>query len=200
MARTKARKRSRKGRMPAGLARYWAGRRKHAVNPPRKRRRKVARVNAPRRARRSHARQNPPRRHRSYRRNPGLPTTGFLMDAAYVTGGFFATRYVSGLVLPMIGMGDQPLVRLAAKGGVAWGLGFLGGKFLNAKTGQLLLLGGLVEVFSDAVRTYVAPFVPALADDMSSYPMLSSYPSLGANGFDSPYSVSANGGDFDEAT
>ncbi|MGH3053432.1 MAG: hypothetical protein ACRDL7_00465 [Gaiellaceae bacterium] len=113
------------------------------------------------------------------------------MDAAYVTGGFFATRMAAGFVLPMIPGADSPLVRIAAKGGVAWGLGFLGGKFLGAKAGQLLMLGGLVEVLSDAVRTYVSPFVPALADEsMGSYPMLQSYPTLSA--YDSPYAVSGH--------
>jgi hypothetical protein len=122
------------------------------------------------------------------------------MDAMYVTAGFFGTRFASGFVLPMIGMGDQPLVRLAAKGAVSWGLGFLGGKFLGAKTGQLILLGGLVEVFSDAVRTYISPFVPALAEGgMGSYPMLQSYPTLSGNGYDTPYSVSAGFSDHDEA-
>lgn len=121
------------------------------------------------------------------------------MDAVYVTGGFFATRIVAGMVLPMIGsMADQPIVRIAAKGGVSWGLGFLGGKFLGQRAGQLLLLGGLVETLSDAVKTYVSPFVPALAaESLSSYPALSSYPSLSmGDGYSSPYSV---GMGFDEA-
>ena len=207
MARVKARRRSRKGRMPAGLARYWAGRRSaRRSNPPRRRRRRaVVHRNAPRRHRRRSYASNPPRRRhsrRSYRRNPGIPSSGFLMDAAYVTGGFFATRIATGYVLPLIGMGETPLIRLGAKGVVAWGLGFLGGKFLGPKAGQLLLLGGLVEVMSDAVRTYVSPFVPALAGDgMGSYPMLSSYPQLSGNGYDTPYSVSGSGvSDFDEAT
>lgn len=149
------------------------------LNPRRRRRsRSVARVH----------------RRRSYRRNPGLglPSSGFVMDAAYVTGGFFVTRMAAGFVLPMIpGADTQPLIRLAGKGAVAWGLGFLGGKFLGQKAGQLLMLGGLVEVLSDAVRTYVSPFVPALADDsLSSYPQLSSYPTMGS--YDSPYAVSAH--------
>lgn len=130
----------------------------------------------------------------------GLPTTGFVMDALYVTGGFFVTRMAAGTVLPMLGgIAEQPLVRIAGKGAVAWGLGFLGGKFLGSKSGQLIMLGGLVEMLSDAVRTYVSPFVPALADSgMSSYPALpmSSYPSL-SNGYSDPYNVGA--GEFEEA-
>ena len=131
----------------------------------------------------------------------GLPSTGFIIDAAYVTGGFFATRFAAGFVLPMIpGADSMPLMRIAGKGAVAWGLGFLGGKFLGQKAGQLLLLGGLVEVLSDAVRTYVSPFIPALAgENVGSYPALSSYPNLGEE-YSNPYSVAGRmGQDYDEA-
>jgi len=154
--------------------------------------------------RRRRHRYNPSRRsrRRSYRRNPGmgLPSTGFIMDAAYVTGGFFATRMAAGFVLPMIpGADTMPIMRIVGKGAVAWGLGFLGGKFLGQKAGQLLLLGGLVEVLSDAVRTYVAPFVPALSDGgMGSYPSIGSYPNL-SDGYSNPYAVAGHMNDYDEA-
>lgn len=129
----------------------------------------------------------------------GLPSTGFIMDAAFVTGGFFATRFAAGIVLPMIpGSDSMPIMRIAGKGVVAWGLGFLGGKFLGQKAGQLLLLGGLVETLSDAVRTYISPFVPALSDEgISSYPALGSYANLDGS-YSDPYSVGANQG-HDEA-
>lgn len=119
------------------------------------------------------------------------------MDAAYVTGGFFGTRMVAGMVLPMLPMAEQPLMRILGKGATAWGLGFIGGKMLGARSGQLLLLGGLVEALSDAVRTYVSPFVPALADDMGSYPtLISSYPTL-ADQYSNPYAVGQTA--YDEA-
>lgn len=123
-----------------------------------------------------------------------MPSTGFVMDAVYVTGGFFACRFVTGFVTPFLGsMADQPMVRIAAKGGVSWALGWAGSKFLNARAGQLLMLGGLVETLSDAVRTYVSPFVPALAaESLSSYPQLpmSSYPTLqGWGSYSDPYAV-----------
>jgi hypothetical protein len=122
------------------------------------------------------------------------------MDALYVTGGFFVTRLTAGTVLPMLGgMAEQPLVRIAGKGAVAWGLGWVGGNFLGKRSGQLIMLGGLVEALSDAVRTYVSPFVPALADGgMGSYPSLpmSSYPSL-SEGYSDPYAV--GGPTYDEA-
>lgn len=118
------------------------------------------------------------------------------MDAVYVTGGFFATRFAAGFVLPMLPMTEQPIVRIAAKGAVAWGLGFLGGKFLGQRSGQLLMLGGLVEALSDAVKTYVSPYVPALAaeGDMGSYPSLMSYPM--GDGYSNPYQVGQS--EYDE--
>jgi hypothetical protein len=131
----------------------------------------------------------------------GLPSTGFIIDAAYVTGGFFATRMLGGFVLPMIpGADTMPIVRILGKGATAWGLGFLGGKFLGQKAGQLLLLGGLVEALSDAVRTYVSPFVPALADGgMGSYPSLSSYPNMSGD-YSNPYNVGGHmGQEYDES-
>lgn len=189
-------KRRSKRRQPAALARYWAGKRRAKPNPGRKRRRR-SRKNPIVRAHRRRSPRSVSRR-RAYRRNPGLPSTGFLMDAAYVTGGFFATRLAAGFVLPMIpGADSMPIMRIAGKGVVAWGLGFLGGKFLGQKAGQLLMLGGLVEVLSDAVRTYVSPFVPALG--LESYPSLSSYPALGDRAYSDPYNVGNTVSDYDEA-
>lgn len=169
-------------------------RRRHRRNPPKRHYRKGGYTVGTKRIRRY--KMNRRRSRRSYRRNPGLPTTGFIMDAAYVTGGFFGTRMLAGTILPMLPMADQPLMRIAGKGAVAWGLGFLGGKFLGQRSGQLLMLGGLVEALSDAVRTYVSPFVPALADDMGSYPtLISSYPTMSGE-YSSPYAVGAG---YDEA-
>lgn len=164
-----------------------------------RRRRHAAVVMANPRRRRGGRRRSMRRSRRSYRRNPGLPSTGFIMDAAYVTGGFFVTRMAVGYVMPYLPMADQPIVRIAAKGGIAYGLGWLGGRFLGQRSGQLLMLGGLVEALSDAVRTYVSPYVPALADSgMGSYPtLLSSYPTLSGWGeYSDPYAVN---GSHDEA-
>lgn len=160
--------------------------------------------NPPRRRRRRSYRSNAPRRHRRYRRNPNFlkgVSRGFLMDATYVTGGFFLTRLTAGYVVPMLPtFGFPDLARIAGKGLVAWGLGYAGKAVLGAHAGQLLMLGGFVEMLSDATRTYVSPFVPALADEMGVYPQLPMgiYPQLG-NGYDNPYSVSM-GNQFDEAS
>lgn len=152
------------------------------------------RSNAPRRHRRRSA-----SRSRSYRSNPGLQT-GFLMDAVYVTGGFFATRVAVGYVMPYLPMAEQPIVRIAAKGALAFGLGWAGKRFLGQRQGQLLLLGGMVEALSDAVRTFVSPYVPQLADEsgMGSYPgLMGSYPGLTVGDhYSNPYSVGVS--EFDE--
>jgi len=188
-------------------------RRKRAVSvaPKRRRRRSIRRVArraapaaAPRRRRRSRRnvmvaaprRRSHRRARRHYAHNPGM-ATGFLMDSAYVLGGFIGTRLAYGSLAPMVSSFlpvDQPLVRIAGKSAVAMGLGWAGKRFLGPRAGQLLLIGGMVEAMSDAVKTFVAPYVPALADDMSVYPSIGVYPSLGA-GYDSPMAVSS----YDEA-
>lgn len=140
-----------------------------------------------RRAKRSSRKRSHRRR---YRRNPGLfngmiPSTGFLKDAVYATGGFIGTKMLAGTVLPMVGL-SQPIARIAVKGVLAGALGWAGKKFLGQSAGQYLLIGGMVEVVNDTVQTYVAPMVPALSVssypelgyDMSAYPSLSAYPEL----------------------
>lgn len=149
--------------------------RKHAVKRSRTHR-KVAVVQLnPRR--RKHLKRKVSRRR--YRRNPGfggiLPTTGFLMDSVYVTGGFIGTKLAANMVMPMIGV-QMPIARIAVKGVLAGVLGFAGKALLGKQAGQFLMLGGLVETVNDAVQTYVTPFVPALA--------VSSYPELSYNGYD----------------
>lgn len=184
-----------------------AKRRIVVINPPRKKRRARARHRARhrkaatvmlsnrRRRRSARAHRSNPRRH--YRRNPGLPSTGFIMDAVYVTGGFFATRFAVGFFAPMLPMiGTSDIARIGLKGVLSLGLGWAGGKMLGQKSGQLIMLGGLVETISDAVRVYVSPFVPALADGgMHSYPSLMSYPALHGGDYSDPSNVGA----YDEA-
>ena len=159
-----------------------------------KRRRRVVSVAAPRRSRRYKANPSYSRRRRHsrrYRHNPSmLPSGGFLKDAMFVTGGFVLTRVTYGMVAPMLGgmlPMEQPLVRIAGKSAVAFGLGWIGKRFLDARAGQLLMVGGMVEALNDAVKTFVAPYIPALADDMSVYPQIEVYPGLGS--YDSPQTM-----------
>ena len=165
--------------------------RKRNRSRSRSRKRTVVKVFAANPKKRRRASKSSRRRtyRRSYRRNPGLfngmiPSTGFLTDAAIATGGFIGTKMLAGTVLPMVGV-SQPIARIAVKAVLAGALGWAGRQFVSRNAGQFLLIGGMVEVVNDAVQTYVAPMVPALA--VSSYPELgyygnemSAYPSMGA--------------------
>ena len=170
------RKRHRKGKMPAALARYWAGKRRGS-NPKRRHRRRARRnqpfvMANPRRRRRS-VRHNRVHRRRHARRNPGIgsfiPSVGFLKEVAFVATGYYGTKISAGFVLPMVGIaGDIP--RLAVKSVVAIGVSFLGGMLLGPRVKESLLMGGALEVAQDAIKTYLSPFVPALAAaEMESY-------------------------------
>jgi len=180
MATRTRKRRGRKGRMPAGLARYWAAKRRGGARKrkrlpgySRKTRKAMAGYGVnPRRKRRSHAVVHR-RRHRSYGRNPGLgrliPSMGFLKEVAFVAGGYYGTKISAGFVLPMIGVGGD-LPRIAIKAAVAFGVSYVGGALLGSRVRESLLLGGALEVAQDAIKTYLSPFVPALAAaDMESY-------------------------------
>jgi hypothetical protein len=105
-----------------------------------------------------------------------IPTAGFLTEIAYVATGFYGTKMTAGFVLPMIGV-QQPLVRILTKGVIAWGLATVGGMMLGRSAQSSLLIGGALETAQDAIRTYVSPFVPALAaadmEQLSAYYQLS---------------------------
>ena len=130
------------------------------------------------RKRRSHRRNPSHRSHRrrGYRRNPGLggliPSSGFLKEVAFVGAGYYGTRIAYNFVGPMIGIGGD-LPRLAIKSVVAFGVSYIGGMLLGSGVRNSLLLGGGLEVFQDAIKTYVSPFVPMLAaaemQDVSAY-------------------------------
>lgn len=185
MARAKSRKR--KGRMPAGLARYWAThrrgsrKRKRSLGYSRKTRKAMAGYGSnPRRHKKRSRRNQPfimanPRRRRHGRRNPGLtsflPSMGFLKEVAFVAGGYYSTKISAGFVLPMLGtMAAGDLPRLAVKSVVAVAISYLGGMLLGSRVKESLLMGGALEVAQDAIKTYVSPFVPALAAaEMESY-------------------------------
>lgn len=179
------RKKRRKGRMPAGLARYWASRR--SGGKTRKRRRKARAVMANPRRRRRHARvhrrarrRNPifsaPKRHRRRaravfrrsrrrHRNPfsvsGLK--GQLMPAAIGAGGAIALQIAYGYATPylpaQLQTGYLPaLVKLAG----AIGLGMVAGKFLGREKGKEVTLGGLTVVLVGVITPLIAQAVPSL--------------------------------------
>lgn len=173
------RKRKRKGRMPAGLARYWASRRgggkrkrrrARAVmtNPHRRRRRN------PRRAHhRTHRRRNPmsrKRRHRhrnpifasrrrKRRRNPFSTSEikDMLMPAVIGAGGAVVVSAVYNAVsssLPtQLSTGYMPaLVQAAA----AIGIGLLAEKFAGKSTGAAVAVGGLTVVLYNTIAPMIS--------------------------------------------
>jgi len=98
-----------------------------------------------------------------------LPSMGFMKEVAMVAGGYYATKISAGFVLPMIGIqGNLP--RIGIKAVVAVAVAYLGGMVLGARAKESLLMGGALEVAQDAIKTFVSPFVPALAAaEMESY-------------------------------
>jgi hypothetical protein len=84
--------------------------------------------------------------------------------AGLITGGFIGTKAVSAFALPMIGtMSANPVVRIGVKAGVAAILAYASSMLLSKDSGKFILLGGAVNVLDDAIREYVAPYVPLLA-------------------------------------
>jgi len=184
------RKRRRKGRMPAGLKRYWAARRgKHRVkrrrarmaNPKRRRRHRSVAA-APRRrrrnSRRSHrrirrrARRHNPifRRSRRKRRHNPFSTGGLkavLLPAAYGAGGALAMNIAYGYLSPSLPASmTTGYVPALVKGAAAIGLGMLIGKFMSRQDGVYATVGGLTVVLLGLVTPLIqsaAPTIPGLS-------------------------------------
>lgn len=178
------RRKKRKGRMPAGLRRYWAARRgsgrkrrrkaRSVMTNPRRRRRYTRHVRRARRRRnpivrayrRRRARRSNPRRFRRARhRNPfsmgGLKSV--LMPAAIGAGGAIALSIAYGYAAPKLPAtfttGYFPaLVKIAG----AIGIGMLAGKMLGREKGRYVTLGGLTVVLVGVISPLVAQAVPTL--------------------------------------
>lgn len=106
---------------------------------------------------------------RRWRRNPA-PVKTIFTDIGYTAAGFMATKFVGNMVAPMLGgIGNQPLMRIGAKLGVAYLTAWGAEKMLGARWFMPVMIGGSLEVIQDVVRTYVAPSVPALA--AAEYPL-----------------------------
>ena len=149
--------------------------RKRFIAMARARRRKSPRKRT--RSRRHRARSNPVvttrrrrrrsvrsrRRRSSYRRNPPA-MRGMMNDILYAGIGYMGTKFAVGAVLPAIGISANPpsLTGIAAKIGVAYGVAFLGEKFIGSGKFQPLFIGGVVSAIQDIVTLYIAPSVPAL--------------------------------------
>jgi hypothetical protein len=187
--RRKKRRKSRKGRMPAGLRRYWAAKRRGAkVTKRRRRRRHSAVVAAPRRRRRRAVMRNP-RRRRSHARitrrrysrrrhsNPfnirGLTHT--LMPAAVGATGAVALdvlyAYASPYLPASMQTGFMPVI---AKLAGAIGLGFGARKIVGRERGNAAMLGALTVVAYGAIKPLIASFAPTIKG-LSGYADYTSY-------------------------
>lgn len=184
-----SRKKRRKGRMPAGLRRYWAARRgrKHTkrrraravmANPRRRRRaRRRNPVSSRKRRRGRHAgrikryrrrARNPVFSHRRKRRRHHNPfsTSGLMsvlkpagIGAAGAIAAAIAYGYISPQLPASLATGFFPTL---IKAGAAIGLGMLVGKFMSRQDGQYATIGGLTVVLVGAVTPYITSAAPTL--------------------------------------
>jgi hypothetical protein len=180
------RRKRRKGRMPAGLARYWASRRGGgrkrrkarmvASNPRRRRRRNPVVRSYRRRARRSNPvrhyrrrarRSNPIRARRRHRRSNPFSTrslTAFVKPAAIGAAGAIAMSIAYGYLAPSLpasitGMSFAPaLLQLAG----AVGIGMLVGKFMSKQDGQYATIGAATVVIAGQLTPLLASAAPSL--------------------------------------
>lgn len=197
--RRRARKRkSRKGRMPAGLRRYWASRRRgHKVAKrrrrrasravivaPRRRKRRAIHRNPHRRIRRRAVHRNPHRRRRHHMRNPfsvrGLTHT--LMPAAIGAGGAIALDVVYAYASPYLPASMQTgLVSSLVKLAGAIGLGVGARKFLGREKGNAVALGALTVTGYGVLKPLIAQFAPTVKG-LSGYADYVNYPAAGGQG------------------
>lgn len=182
------RRKKRKGRMPAGLRKFWAARRRQknpkrrrarAANPRRRHKRLAVMANPRRRHRRVRA-ANPRRRkrranpvffHRRRKRRSNPFSTNSLMSVLKPAGigaaGAIAMSIAYGYLSPSLPAslttGYLPTI---VKGAAAVGLGMLIGKFMSRQDGQYATIGGLTVVLVGAITpliTSAAPTIPGLS-------------------------------------
>ena len=121
---------------------------------------------------------------RRYRRNPvSIGSKAGLNHILWAGAGFIGTKFAGNMIAPAIGM-TQPIMRMGIKTVIAMAGGrFIVSRFAGRTAGENFMVGGLVEVISDVVKTYLAPSVPALAQydeplelDSYNYSELEAYP------------------------
>ena len=98
---------------------------------------------------------------------------GIMNDVLYAGIGYMGTKFAVGAALPAIGISASPpsMTGIAAKFGVAYGVAWLGEKFIGANRFQPMFIGGVVSAIQDIVTLYIAPSIPALAGpyDLGAY-------------------------------
>jgi hypothetical protein len=192
-------RKSRKGRMPAGLRRYWAAkragghrrrrrkvsvRRRRRSNPvAHRRRRRRAYASAPRRRRRrrhSYAvhrrrRRNPivSHRRRRRRRNPfgGGEISNVVIPAAIGAGGAIALAVAYGYLSPNLPSSVTSITGASTilQAAAAIGLGFLAGKALGRQKGTYVAMGGLTVVLVNAITPYISSATGGSLPGMSGF-------------------------------
>lgn len=198
--RRKKKRKSRKGRMPAGLRRYWASKRRGAKVHKRRRKRRASSVAAPRRRRtkrygvatvKRRRRKNPIHRrsHRRHRRSNPFSVRGLthsLMPAAVGAAGAVALDVAYAYATPYLPASMQTgmvgsLVKLAA----AFGLGIGARKFLGREKGNAIMLGALTVTGYGVIKPMIAQFAPSIKglSGYADYTAMGAYmqqPKLGA--------------------
>lgn len=197
-------KSKRKGRMPAGLRRYWASRRAGGKRKVSKRRRaRVVASVAPRRRRR----KNPIRhRARARRRNPIFrarrrahrgrnPFNVSGIKAALIPAGIGALGAIGlsaamSFVTPKLPASLQSgYVNTAVKLAGAIALGMIAGKVLGSEKGKYVTMGGLTVVLVGALTPLIQSAVPSLPlSGLGAY-MQPGMSGLGRLGYYSPAAV-----------
>lgn len=173
------RKRSRKGKMPAGLARYWASHRRGKRAAPKRRRTRRARKNwlspgvvaavNPRRRRR--ARRNPVSHHRRkhYRRNPAflgieMPEVKTILFAGVgFVGPSFVTAQLNSFVPSLVSQVQSMGVagKYILKIGSVIGLTYLVKRFVGSREGSYVAMGGALNVGMSLVNDFAPGILPA---------------------------------------
>lgn len=182
------RRRARRNRMPAGLARYWSKhrrkarhnrvhrrRRRHVMANPRRRRRarrnyaSAGMVAMNPRRRRRHARRNRVMRRHRARRNPSL--LGFTlpptMDIVGVGTGLIVPPMLANYVFnnfvagTSLGTSKWAYLGVEALSVAAIGIGVR--RFVNVHVGNMVILGGAARVVIDAIQTLAPTLLPSVA-------------------------------------
>jgi hypothetical protein len=179
----KSRRKSRKGRMPAGLRKYWAAKRagksggkkrrrarasrRRRSNPRRHHRRAARKAMVTRRKRNPHRRRS---RARHRRRNPSLRnlTAQFMPTfeaGAWGAGGGLALDVIWGLFttnLPSVAAYlSNPYLTLLGKLGASVGLGAFGGHLLKGK-GRVLAEGAATVTLHDFMKGQLLTLAPTI--------------------------------------
>jgi len=190
-------KRRRKGKMPAGLARYWAAKRGHKkrrkvrvkqrMANPRRRKRRVARHRNPRRrravyARRrrkvyvKHRRRNPRRRHfahhRRRRRNPfGSGEISSVLKPALIGGaGAIGLAVLYGFASPYLPSTlSSGFFPTVIQAAGALGVGMLVGKFMGRSAGNAAAVGALTVIAVNAVTPLISSTTGGAVPGMSGF-------------------------------